>query len=431
MFTNVVAKWPGSTHDAFIMRNSNVWDEYEGVQLRGIILGDRANKIEAKVTSSITNIMILPSALVALVALCYSVISHEYGGGGYGGHGGGGYGGGHQGGYGADPSYKGESGGYGGHNSGFGKGGGYSPNRQYGYGQDDSESGEYEAPLLPNPPSVQDSVEYQAAYMPGKSNNKYPAPYPSQVQPDVQDSAEYQAPYNSNNEYPPHPHQVPQPGSPTTSLTDASTTTTSDISSTSTTTANPSSTSITTADPSSTSTTTANPSSTSITTADPSSTSTTTANPSSSSTTTANPSSSSTTTANPSSSSTTTANPSSSSTTTANPSSSSATPITTITVASTTVAPCVPPPNSAGIVINVNPATQINSMGTVLGTYGGNNQANAIAALDANTFCVCGINGLCYTARGSLTDVQFYSSCTNGVCNIYTLLVTDHLLMEC
>uniref|UniRef100_A0A915DGF6 Uncharacterized protein n=1 Tax=Ditylenchus dipsaci TaxID=166011 RepID=A0A915DGF6_9BILA len=109
-----------------------------------------------------------------------------------------------------------------------------------------------------------------------------------------------------------------------------------------------------------------------------------------------------------------------------------------------TPTPCVAPANSAGIIIDVNPATQINSMGTALGTCpcsnglvqsffadGGNNQANAIAALDvqctdiANNFCVCGVNGLCYTAMGSLTDVQFYSSCTNGVCNMYTLLITN------
>uniref|UniRef100_A0A915D9C7 Uncharacterized protein n=1 Tax=Ditylenchus dipsaci TaxID=166011 RepID=A0A915D9C7_9BILA len=75
-------------------------------------------------------------------------------------------------------------------------------------------------------------------------------------------------------------------------------------------------------------------------------------------------------------------------------------------------------------------------MGTVLGTcpcsnglvqsYFADGAALDVQCTDiANTFCVCGINGLCYTARGSLTDVQFYSSCTNGVCNIYTLLVTD------
>lgn len=39
-FTSVVANWPGSAHDSFIMRNSNVWHAYEAGQLHGIILGD-------------------------------------------------------------------------------------------------------------------------------------------------------------------------------------------------------------------------------------------------------------------------------------------------------------------------------------------------------------------------------------------------------
>lgn len=40
-FTNVVANWPGSAHDSFIMRNSNIWHGYENGQLEGIILGDK------------------------------------------------------------------------------------------------------------------------------------------------------------------------------------------------------------------------------------------------------------------------------------------------------------------------------------------------------------------------------------------------------
>lgn len=42
LFTNVVANWPGSAHDSFIMRNSNIWDAFENHGLRGIILGDSA-----------------------------------------------------------------------------------------------------------------------------------------------------------------------------------------------------------------------------------------------------------------------------------------------------------------------------------------------------------------------------------------------------
>lgn len=38
--TNFVAKWPGSTHDSFILRNSLLWEGFELGRLEGIILGD-------------------------------------------------------------------------------------------------------------------------------------------------------------------------------------------------------------------------------------------------------------------------------------------------------------------------------------------------------------------------------------------------------
>lgn len=39
-FTNVVAKWPGSSHDAFVWSHSIIGEEFEGGQRRGIFLGD-------------------------------------------------------------------------------------------------------------------------------------------------------------------------------------------------------------------------------------------------------------------------------------------------------------------------------------------------------------------------------------------------------
>lgn len=39
-FLNIVAKWPGSTHDSFIIRHSLVWDVFESHARRGYILGD-------------------------------------------------------------------------------------------------------------------------------------------------------------------------------------------------------------------------------------------------------------------------------------------------------------------------------------------------------------------------------------------------------
>ena len=40
-FTNIVAKWPGSTHDSHIFRSSNVHHALEGTNFEhGVLIGD-------------------------------------------------------------------------------------------------------------------------------------------------------------------------------------------------------------------------------------------------------------------------------------------------------------------------------------------------------------------------------------------------------
>lgn len=41
-FINIVAKWPGSTHDSFMLRQSNLWDYFQENRHDGLILGDSA-----------------------------------------------------------------------------------------------------------------------------------------------------------------------------------------------------------------------------------------------------------------------------------------------------------------------------------------------------------------------------------------------------
>lgn len=39
-FVNLIAKWPGSCHDSFILRQSAIWDDFENGTKSGIVLGD-------------------------------------------------------------------------------------------------------------------------------------------------------------------------------------------------------------------------------------------------------------------------------------------------------------------------------------------------------------------------------------------------------
>ncbi|KAI1727840.1 hypothetical protein Ddc_05161 [Ditylenchus destructor] len=116
-----------------------------------------------------------------------------------------------------------------------------------------------------------------------------------------------------------------------------------------------------------------------------------------------------------------------------------------ITTTAAPATPCNNPANTEGIILDVNPASQINSMDTVVGTcpcsngltrsyfnsQPSANQPSDIASVDVQcadmaNFCVCDISGVCYTRMGALTDVQFYSFCTGGVCRMYTVLIADN-----
>jgi hypothetical protein len=42
LFSNVDIKWPGATHDSFVLRQSNVWQFFESGQAgNSILLGDK------------------------------------------------------------------------------------------------------------------------------------------------------------------------------------------------------------------------------------------------------------------------------------------------------------------------------------------------------------------------------------------------------
>ena len=39
-FTNLSARWPGSSHNSFVMRQSDLWPAFEEGQAKGLVLGD-------------------------------------------------------------------------------------------------------------------------------------------------------------------------------------------------------------------------------------------------------------------------------------------------------------------------------------------------------------------------------------------------------
>jgi hypothetical protein len=53
--TNVVARWPGSTHDSRILTRSRIGERYENGELQGILLGDSGYSLRPWLMTPITN----------------------------------------------------------------------------------------------------------------------------------------------------------------------------------------------------------------------------------------------------------------------------------------------------------------------------------------------------------------------------------------
>lgn len=55
LFTNVYVNWPGSSHDAFILRQSSVWEHMERSPFHGYILGDSAYPLRKWLMTPLSN----------------------------------------------------------------------------------------------------------------------------------------------------------------------------------------------------------------------------------------------------------------------------------------------------------------------------------------------------------------------------------------
>ena len=54
-FVNIVARWPGSSHDAFIWGNCQLADEFDLGQVMGGLLGDSAYPLRSWILTTFTN----------------------------------------------------------------------------------------------------------------------------------------------------------------------------------------------------------------------------------------------------------------------------------------------------------------------------------------------------------------------------------------